>query len=117
MTIFSGLLALGMKAIIKRINAAPEIGLRLENKFHSRKKKSLPQVRGAAPAGKYGWHPKHHWLVLKVTVTSLCSSVNRAFPLWVYGLCNNFKQSEESVSTGDVGGTAAGRRGGQVEDD
>lgn len=92
--------------------------------INSTAKASLPQVRkrrakacDPAPAGIYGSCPKHYWLILKVTVTTLCTSVNRASSLWVYGLCNNFKQSEECVSTGDVGGTAVGRGGGQVEND
>lgn len=92
-----------------------------EWQINSTAKTSVPQVwkeRGEPVlAGIYGSRPKHHWLILKVTVTTLCTSVNRAFPLWVYGLCNNFKQSEECVSTGDVGGAAAGQGGGQVEND
>lgn len=107
-----------VQAVIKGINAAPEIGLRVANKFHSKNISSTGMKRKRrASAGWYGSRPKHHWLILKVTVTTLSTSVNRAFPLWVYGLCNNFKQSEECVSTGDVGGTAAGQGGGQVEND
>lgn len=105
-----------VQAVIEGINAAPEIGLRVANKFHS-KNISSTGMKMVSQRRLYGSRPKHHWLILKVTVTTLCTSVNRAFPLWVYGLCNNFKQSEECVSTGDVGGTAAGQGGGQVEND